>query len=140
MKFATVTILLAAAVASVSATHETNAHRMARGLPPLPPMRRGTPAAAARRSQPSGISGSCNTGPVQCCNSVTHANNAVAGLLEGILGIVVPANTAVGVTCSPLSAVGLGGNSCSSQPVCCENNHFNGLIAVGCSPININLV
>jgi len=140
MKFATVTAVLAAAVASVSAAaHETNAHRMARGLPPLPPMRRGTPVAAAKRNQPSGISGSCNTGPVQCCNSVTHANTGVAGLLASVLGVVVPAGTAVGVTCSPLSAVGLGGNSCSSQPVCCENNHFNGLIAVGCSPININL-
>ncbi|KAF9552107.1 fungal hydrophobin [Agrocybe pediades] len=138
MKFATVTAILAASAASVVA-YETNAQRMARGLPPNAPVRRATPVAAARRGQPSGISGSCNTGPVQCCNSVTHANNAVANVIAKLLGIALPANVAVGLTCSPLSVIGVGGNHCNSQPVCCENNSFNGLIAIGCSPININL-
>ncbi|THU91475.1 fungal hydrophobin [Dendrothele bispora CBS 962.96] len=82
----------------------------------------------------------CTTGPIQCCNSVQSADSpAVAGLL-GLLGIVVQDVTAlVGVNCSPISVIGVGGNSCSASPVCCENNSFNGLVAIGCVPINISL-
>jgi hypothetical protein len=92
MKFTTVLAVLASAIAVYAQPSETNADRFARGLPPLPPARRGTPVAgklhltaaliiysdgptymmyvAARRSQPSGgINNSCNTGPVQCCAS-----------------------------------------------------------------------
>ncbi|EJD00400.1 hydrophobin-251 [Fomitiporia mediterranea MF3/22] len=84
--------------------------------------------------------GSCNTGAIQCCNSVQSADSpAVAGLL-GLLGIVVQDVTAqVGVTCTPISVIGVGGNSCNAQPVCCENNSFNGVVALGCTPINLNL-
>ncbi|KAF8152957.1 fungal hydrophobin-domain-containing protein [Crassisporium funariophilum] len=139
MKFTTVFAVLAAAAASVAATPTTNAERLARGLPLLPPVRRGTPVAAARRSSPSGVSNSCNTGPVQCCNTVTTAANPLASLLMGLLGVVAPSNVLVGLTCSPLSVIGVGGSSCNQQPVCCTNNNFNGLIVIGCSPININL-
>ncbi|KAF8204671.1 hydrophobin-251 [Pholiota molesta] len=31
------------------------------------------------------------------------------------------------------------GTSCSAQPVCCTNDSFNGVVALGCTPININL-
>ncbi|KAF9484043.1 fungal hydrophobin [Pholiota conissans] len=143
MKFATtIALFTVAAAATVSAKPaHTNAERMARGLPPLPPVRRrATGVQAARRSSPSGISNSCNTGPVQCCNTVTKAGTQAASYLLGLLGLGGIANDVlVGMQCSPLSAVGLGSNSCTQQPVCCENNHFNGLIVVGCSPININL-
>lgn len=68
---------------------------------------------AAKRGTPSGSPGQCNTGPIQCCNSVTQANNPVAALLIGLLGIVVGPTVAVGLTCSPLSIIGVGGNSWS---------------------------
>ena len=47
MKFTTVIAVLAgaAAVSALPSTAETNAQRLARGLPPLPPARRGTPVA-----------------------------------------------------------------------------------------------
>ncbi|RXW18018.1 hypothetical protein EST38_g7828 [Candolleomyces aberdarensis] len=82
----------------------------------------------------------CNVGSIQCCNSVQAANApGIAGLLA-LLGVIVgPLTGQVGVTCSPLSVIGLPGNSCSAQPVCCTNNSFNGIIALGCTPININL-
>ncbi|KAJ7807949.1 hypothetical protein B0H13DRAFT_2386098 [Mycena leptocephala] len=55
MKFSTVFIALAA-VATVSAARvDTNAYRMARGLPLNPPAQRSTPALAAKRGTPSGV-------------------------------------------------------------------------------------
>ncbi|EJC98287.1 hydrophobin-315, partial [Fomitiporia mediterranea MF3/22] len=82
----------------------------------------------------------CNTGPIQCCNSVTSPDDPAASTLLGLLGVVVQGvDVLVGITCSPISVIGVGGNSCNAQPVCCENNSFNGLIAIGCVPVNINL-
>ncbi|TFK65624.1 fungal hydrophobin [Pluteus cervinus] len=84
--------------------------------------------------------GNCNTGPIQCCNSVQNSTNTGVTSLLGTLGIVLGEITGlIGFSCSPLSILGGGGNSCSAQPVCCTNNQFNGLINLGCSPININL-
>ncbi|EJD00318.1 hydrophobin 2 [Fomitiporia mediterranea MF3/22] len=84
--------------------------------------------------------GQCNTGPIQCCQSVQPASSSAASTLLGLLGIVLQDLTVdVGLTCSPISVIGLGGNDCNASPVCCENNSFNGLIAIGCVPININL-
>ncbi|KAK7054477.1 hypothetical protein VNI00_003675 [Paramarasmius palmivorus] len=82
----------------------------------------------------------CNTGDIQCCNNVQKAGSAgIAGILA-LLGVVVQdVNALVGVTCSPITVIGAGGNSCSAQPVCCTNNSFNGVIALGCTPINLNL-
>ncbi|CAA7260094.1 unnamed protein product [Cyclocybe aegerita] len=78
-------------------------------------------ATAIRRNEPAS---QCNTG---------------APLL-GLLGVVVQDVTAiVGVTCTPITVIGAGGNSCTAQPVCCTNNSFKGIVALGCTPANINL-
>ncbi|PPQ81176.1 hypothetical protein CVT24_009476 [Panaeolus cyanescens] len=91
------------------------------------------------RTGGDGINNSCNTGSLQCCNSVQQAsqiptliNNVGLGAIIGLLG-------QVGVTCTPITVIGTGGNSCTTQPACCSGNTFNGLITLGCSPININL-
>ncbi|TFY64146.1 hypothetical protein EVG20_g6047 [Dentipellis fragilis] len=83
----------------------------------------------------------CNTGPVQCCNSVQSASSSSASDLLGLLGIVLQdVNALVGIDCTPISVIGAGsGAHCNAEPVCCENNNFNGLISLGCSPVNINL-
>ncbi|KAF6749982.1 fungal hydrophobin [Ephemerocybe angulata] len=98
-------------------------------------------AAVAIPTEPAPIPASqCNTGPIQCCNSLQAANTPAVSTLLGLLGIVVqPITALVGLTCSPISIIGLPGNSCSAQPVCCTNNSFNGLVAIGCTPVNINL-
>ncbi|ESK81797.1 hydrophobin [Moniliophthora roreri MCA 2997] len=55
-------------------------------------------------------------------------------------GVVVQdLNIPIGVQCNPISVIGVGGNSCTQQPVCCDNNNFNGVVAIGCTPINVNL-
>ncbi|KAK0471141.1 fungal hydrophobin-domain-containing protein [Armillaria novae-zelandiae] len=82
------------------------------------------------------------SGTVQCCDSTQSASDLSTSTLTlfGLLGVVVSDLTAnVGLTCSPISVIGVGGTSCSSQTVCCENNSFNGVIALGCSPINVGL-
>ncbi|KAL1751557.1 SC3 hydrophobin [Schizophyllum commune] len=81
---------------------------------------------------------SCSSGPVQCCNSVQRADSQSASLLLGLLGIVLQdLSVIVGLGCTPITVIGAGGNGCSAQTVCCENNQFNGLINIGCTPINI---
>ncbi|KDR81003.1 hypothetical protein GALMADRAFT_136066 [Galerina marginata CBS 339.88] len=85
-------------------------------------------------------SSQCNTGKSHCCDS-THepSSNAVSHLL-GLLGVPIdPLTGLVGLKCSPGGVVGVGGTSCSAQPVCCTNNTFNGLVALGCTPINVNI-
>ncbi|KAF8204666.1 hydrophobin-315, partial [Pholiota molesta] len=82
----------------------------------------------------------CNTDSVQCCDSTSTASNPVTALLLGSLGIPIGSVTGlVGLTCSPITGVGVSGTSCSQQPVCCTNNSFNGVVALGCTPVNINL-
>ncbi|KAF9552098.1 fungal hydrophobin, partial [Agrocybe pediades] len=82
----------------------------------------------------------CTTGDLQCCNSTGAASESSISALLGLLGIVVQDVTAlVGVNCSPISVIGIGGNSCTAQPVCCTNNSFHGLVALGCTPVDINL-
>ncbi|KAH7921165.1 fungal hydrophobin, partial [Leucogyrophana mollusca] len=83
----------------------------------------------------------CDTGDLQCCNSVESASSPSATALLGLLGIVLSSvDVLVGLTCDPISAIGIGsGATCNAEPVCCENNSFNGLISLGCSPVNLNL-
>ncbi|KAK7460567.1 hypothetical protein VKT23_009288 [Stygiomarasmius scandens] len=88
----------------------------------------------------NGSAGQCNTGPIQCCNSVQSASSNAASTLLGLLGIVVQdLNVLVGLDCNPIGVIGIGGNSCTAQPVCCENNNFNGIVSLGCTPVNLNL-
>ncbi|KAK1234477.1 hypothetical protein PQX77_002331 [Marasmius sp. AFHP31] len=85
-----------------------------------------------------GSSGSCNTGELQCCNSVTTAKDPAAALLIGLLGIVLQdVNVGVGLTCSPITVVGGGNGGCNAKPVCCQDNSHGGLISVGCIPISL---
>ncbi|KAF5325860.1 hypothetical protein D9611_000545 [Ephemerocybe angulata] len=82
----------------------------------------------------------CNTDPIQCCQSVQTAGSPDVTKIFGLLGISVEdVNVLVGLTCSPISVIGVPGNSCSAQPVCCTNNTFNGVVAIGYTPVNLNL-
>ncbi|RPD65520.1 fungal hydrophobin [Lentinus tigrinus ALCF2SS1-7] len=81
--------------------------------------------------------GDCSTGPIQCCDSVEEASSPDASKFLGLLGIVVQGvDVLVGITCSPVTVIGVGGGSCgSSTAVCCEDNSFGGLVSIGCVPV-----
>ncbi|KAF8069836.1 hydrophobin-251 [Lyophyllum atratum] len=82
----------------------------------------------------------CNTGDIQCCNSTQNPLDPNVAELLGLLSIVASGvKGQVGLDCNPIQVIGVAGNSCTSQPVCCTDNQFNGLVAVGCTPINANV-
>ncbi|KAF9037122.1 fungal hydrophobin-domain-containing protein [Panaeolus papilionaceus] len=83
----------------------------------------------------------CNTENLQCCNTLQAANDSILSPIFGLLNIVVqPITALVGINCTPINVLGIGaGGACTAQPVCCQNNNFSGIIAIGCVPISITL-
>lgn len=54
----------------------------------------------------------CNTGSIQCCDSLSSSSNPVTGLLLGLLGVVVEGiNVPIGITCTPITVLGIGSGS-----------------------------
>ncbi|KAJ3863228.1 hydrophobin 2 [Lentinula novae-zelandiae] len=92
-------------------------------------------ATPAPRGEPAS---SCSTGDLQCCNTVEPASSPSASELLGLLGIVVQGvNVLVGLTCSPITVIGLENGGCSAQAVCCNDNSNGGLISIGCLPVTL---
>lgn len=57
-------------------------------------------------------SNQCNTGALQCCQSVQAADTPSVTNLLGLLGVALSGLTGqVGVTCDPVSVIGASGNS-----------------------------
>ena len=132
MKFTTaIAVLAAAATVSATSITNTNAYRLARGLPPKPPAKRATPVSGAfnfspclcelldssfqvaKRWKPSGSPGQCSAGKQHCCESTEKAGSThkSASLIEK-LGLDIAPDVLVGLTCSsPLGALSVGGNS-----------------------------
>ncbi|THV06849.1 fungal hydrophobin [Dendrothele bispora CBS 962.96] len=81
----------------------------------------------------------CNIGSLQCCNAITDISNPAVQVLATLLGrpTLTTSDNLVGLTCDPVTVIGIGGASCSSQLVCCQDNSFNGIIAFGCIPVII---
>ncbi|KAI0717354.1 fungal hydrophobin [Cerioporus squamosus] len=84
----------------------------------------------------SGSGGSCDTGSVECCNQTFDTKDHSPDLLAGLLDVAVGSLTGLlGVNCSPLNIIGLGGVQCSGTTVCCSDNAVGGLVSIGCLPI-----
>ncbi|KIY45479.1 fungal hydrophobin [Fistulina hepatica ATCC 64428] len=82
----------------------------------------------------------CAVSNTQCCDTITTTSDPAVNVLLGLLGIVVNlVDVVVGLTCTPISILSGGNNGCSGEVVCCEDDNFNGLIDIGCTPINVNL-
>ena len=82
-------------------------------------------ALAAATPVPQG-SGSCNTGPISCCNEVRSASDTGVTTLLGLLGVAVSGvDVLLGLDCSPISVVGVGsGSECSGSTVSCTDGVF----------------
>ncbi|OJT01980.1 Fruiting body protein SC3 [Trametes pubescens] len=82
---------------------------------------------------------SCSTGAIQCCESTEKASSPSAAKVLGLLGVVVQdVDVIVGLTCSPITVVGVGsGSSCNANTVCCEDNSHGGLVSIGCVPVTL---
>ncbi|KAL6299159.1 hydrophobin, partial [Sparassis latifolia] len=81
----------------------------------------------------------CNTGSIQCCDSLQDSSSPQAQNILSSLGLpLADAANLVGIGCTA-GLVGVGGDTCVSAPVCCEDNSFQGLINLGCVPIIISL-
>ncbi|KAG2121251.1 hydrophobin [Suillus clintonianus] len=85
--------------------------------------------------------GQCNTGDIKCCqSSTTTSNYNKAARSLGLVEIAAEVVGQVGLDCSPVTVIGTGsGAMCNQQPMCCSGNKMNGLVNIGCTPINLGL-
>ncbi|KAG7441379.1 fungal hydrophobin [Guyanagaster necrorhizus] len=86
------------------------------------------------------VANSCSSGTLQCCNSVQDPSSkavqtALADVGVNVGDITVP----VGLTCDPITVIGVGSNQCSSQAACCTGNNYNGAVVLGCNPVNVGV-
>ncbi|KAI0628291.1 fungal hydrophobin-domain-containing protein [Trametes polyzona] len=89
----------------------------------------------------------CQTGQLQCCQSVQTASSEPISTILGLLGVILDdLNIGVGLTCTPISVVGVGGSNSwrwlthgdsSGHTVCCDNANTGGLINIGCLPASL---
>ncbi|GJE95128.1 fungal hydrophobin [Phanerochaete sordida] len=96
----------------------------------LPLLAVATPAAqVARNDQPSAPT-------TACCDSTIPADSAAAvPILKGLGVVLQDVDVLIGLTCSPISVVGVGsGSECSGTTVSCSNGII-GSIGIGCVPI-----
>ncbi|KIK52477.1 hypothetical protein GYMLUDRAFT_64213 [Collybiopsis luxurians FD-317 M1] len=81
---------------------------------------------------------SCSTGDLQCCDSTETAGSVAGAALLSLIGVVVQdVSVLLGVACSPITVIGVGGSTCSAQAVCCQDNSHGGLVSIGCVPVTL---
>ncbi|KAF9457570.1 fungal hydrophobin [Collybia nuda] len=100
------------------------------------------PLLSAATTTPTTPASECDVDNLKCCNSTQESDALTPPLttLLGLLGVNLSDLTAmVGSTCGALHILSLGVSDCTAQPVCCSNNNFNGIVALGCTPINLSL-
>ncbi|KAF8351978.1 hydrophobin [Amanita rubescens] len=138
MKFAAFLFAFFAAIVVTVGATETNGQRLARGLNPLPPVRRATGTDSAHHHKPSSTPPStCSTGSQQCCDTLSTTSDPFVETIASSINALLPGvNVPVGLGCTPLASL-LGGGGCTAQVACCDHDNFNGLIVIGCSPINV---
>lgn len=78
----------------------------------------------------------CSSGSAHCCSTVQPAGADEATVLLKDLGVKVDPNVVVGISCEPITVLGIGGNSCPEQLVCCEQTNLNGLVNIDCTPVS----
>ncbi|KAI0778973.1 hypothetical protein BD413DRAFT_668161 [Trametes elegans] len=85
------------------------------------------------------VPGTCDTGPVQCCNEVKDASDpSVQGALSGLEVTLQGAVGQVGLDCNTINIIGLLSNTgCNihnyAHPVCCTEQPQGGLVGPSAS-------
>ncbi|EMD35889.1 hypothetical protein CERSUDRAFT_96114 [Gelatoporia subvermispora B] len=93
--------------------------------------------------------GGCSPAQIQCCDNSAPGNSDQMHEVGKALKLNIDPSETYGIGCTPGGTVG-GGESCTSTPMCCENNTFGGepgtgllglggLINVGCVPLKNTL-
>ncbi|KIJ21244.1 fungal hydrophobin [Paxillus involutus ATCC 200175] len=93
------------------------------------------PTPEARDAQPK-----CNTGSPFCCDSTYTNDPTKLASLSKSLGIALPSVTGlIALTCTPITGLGTStGAVCNQKPVCCTDNGYNGVVNLGCSPLDLD--
>ncbi|KAG7441378.1 hydrophobin [Guyanagaster necrorhizus] len=98
------------------------------------------PIFASATVLPRGGSSGCTSGTLECCSSVQDpSSNAVQTVLADVGVDVGDITVPVGLTCDPITVIGVGSNQCSSQAACCTGENYNGLAVLGCIPVNVGV-
>ncbi|EMD35896.1 hypothetical protein CERSUDRAFT_96121 [Gelatoporia subvermispora B] len=97
------------------------------------------PAFVLARPQDSS-SGQCSTAQIQCCDTMASGDSDHMRAVGKALKMDIDPGKTYGTGCTAGGMAGVGGGTtCTSAPMCCENNDFGGLIGLGCMSIPINL-
>ncbi|KAF7377756.1 hypothetical protein MSAN_00198600 [Mycena sanguinolenta] len=135
MKTTTAFCALSYAISIVGATRpESNAQRLARGLPPLAPKRRfSNLRSGAKRVVPSSTPFSCSPQKNFCCSTIESASSPAAESLLSSLGI---SQNSCGEQIAT-GCVAASGDSCSSGTLakCCGNIVGSELVGIDCTKV-----
>ncbi|KAM5537117.1 hypothetical protein V8D89_009263 [Ganoderma adspersum] len=84
-------------------------------------------------------SGTCNTGTLNCCQTISSSSDPSTNALLGLIGVVLQGvDVAVGLNCDPITAIGVGlSNTCQAQPACCPDNATGNAVSIGCVPVSL---
>ncbi|KAJ7681666.1 hypothetical protein B0H17DRAFT_1205649 [Mycena rosella] len=128
MKSSTTVFVCALSFAISALASNSNANRLARGLPPLPPRRR---QPGAKRLTPSSTPFHCDTKKTFCCADLPAMSSAAGK--NAISGLGIPSTSCgehIGTGC--VAAIG---DSCIiGTPATCCGNLF-GLVGIDCTPV-----
>ncbi|KAJ7680014.1 hypothetical protein B0H17DRAFT_1206164 [Mycena rosella] len=128
MKSSTTVFVCALSFAISALASDSNADRLARGLPPLPPRRR---QPGAKRLSPSSTPFHCDTKKTFCCADLPAASSAAGK--STLSGLGIPSTSCgehIGTGC--VAAIG---DSCIiGTPATCCGNLF-GLVGIDCMPV-----
>ncbi|KIJ21167.1 fungal hydrophobin [Paxillus involutus ATCC 200175] len=96
--------------------------------------------AQPQNTQPQNTQPKCNTGSPFCCDSTYTNDPTKLASLSKSLGIALPSVTGlIALTCTPITGLGTGtGAVCTEKPVCCTDNGYNGVVNLGCSPLDLD--
>ncbi|THH13558.1 hypothetical protein EW146_g6668 [Bondarzewia mesenterica] len=95
---------------------------------------------ASASPSPKSSTSQCDAGTLQCCQTVGKSNDPSIAKELGLLGVVVQGVAVpIGISCTPITVIGVGsGANCAQQPACCTGEQ-DGLVTLGCTPINAGL-